>query len=411
MSLKKKIRWLIFASAFTIATIVALVLLKDFIIIPIAKPLPKVPPKVEYGIVTDSFSIVHDEVKNGELLSSLISSFNVEPGQLKLLSEKAYGIFDFRKFRAGNEYTAMISNDKAKRLQYFIYEVSDTNYVVFDFRDSLHVHFGSKEVLHQLRSVSGKINSSLWGTIENAKVDPELAISLAQIYQWTIDFYAIQKGDEFKVIYEDISVDGKSVGLGVIHSAWFKHAGQDYYAYRFEQNKIAEYFSEDGQNLRREFLKAPLKFTRISSRFSNARFHPVLRIFRPHHGVDYAAPSGTPVHTIGSGSVVKAGYAGGAGRMIMIRHSNNYSTSYMHLAGFGPGIHNGSHVSQGQLIGYVGSSGLSTGPHLDFRVYQNGKAINPLTIKSPPSLPVSKQNIAAFDSVKNLYEKNLKLIK
>jgi len=262
-----------------------------------------------------------------------------------------------------------------------------------------------------LRSVSGKINSSLWGTIENAKVDPELAISLAQIYQWTIDFYAIQKGDEFKVIYEDISVDGKSVGLGVIHSAWFKHAGQDYYAYRFEQNKIAEYFSEDGQNLRREFLKAPLKFTRISSRFSNARFHPVLRIFRPHHGVDYAAPSGTPVHTIGSGSVVKAGYAGGAGRMIMIRHSNNYSTSYMHLAGFGPGIHNGSHVSQGQLIGYVGSSGLSTGPHLDFRVYQNGKAINPLTIKSPPSLPVSKQNIAAFDSVKNLYEKNLKLIK
>jgi murein DD-endopeptidase MepM/ murein hydrolase activator NlpD len=411
MSTKRKIRWLIYTSAVTILAIFALVLLKDFIIIPIAKPLPKHPPKVEYGIVTDSFAIVHDEVKSGELLSTLISSFNVESSQLNMLSEKAEGIFDFRKCRAGNEYTAMVSNDKAKKLKYFIYEISDTSYVVFDFRDSLHVHFGSKEVVHQLRAVAGKINSSLWGAMEDAKADPELAISLAQIYQWTIDFYAIQKGDEFKVIYEDISVDGKSVGLGVIHSAWFMHAGKEYYAYRFEQDKRAEYFDDKGQNLRREFLKAPLKFTRISSKFSNARFHPVLRIFRPHHGVDYAAPNGTPVHTIGSGSIVKAGYAGGAGRMVMIKHSNNYSTSYMHLAGFGPGIRTGVHVSQGQLIGYVGSSGLSTGPHLDFRVYRSGKAINPLTIESPPALPVNKQNMALFDSIKILYEKNLRFIK
>ncbi|NVO19114.1 MAG: peptidoglycan DD-metalloendopeptidase family protein [Bacteroidetes bacterium] len=411
MDFKKRLRWLLVVSAFTIAIVIALMLLKDFIIMPIAKPIPSVPPKVEFGIVTDSFSIVRDEVKPGDNLSSVISNFNVEAGQLSLLTEKTRGIFDIRKFRAGNEYTAMISNKEDKKLQYFVYEVSDTSYVVFDFRDSLHVHFGSKEVVHRLRSVSGTINSSLWNTIEDIQANPDLAIALAEIYQWSIDFYAIQKGDEFKVIYEDISVNGKSVGVGIIHSACFKHLGQDYNAFRFEQNNTAEYFNEKGQNLRREFLKAPLKFTRISSRFSNNRFHPVLRIFRPHHGVDYAAPTGTPVHSIGNGTIVKAGYAGGAGRMVMIKHSNNYSTSYMHLAGFGPGVHAGGHVSQGQLIGYVGSSGLATGPHLDFRVYRGGQAIDPLKLISPPSYPVSAQNMRAFDSISALYLKNMSMVK
>jgi len=411
MSLKRKIRWLIIALTITFAIIIALILLKDFIIIPIAKPLSKGPPKVEYGIVTDSFAIVHDNVKQGELLSNLISSFNVGNKQISMLSEKSKGVFDFRKFRAGNVYTAMILNGKEKKLQYFVYEISDTSYVIFDFRDSLHVHFGSKEVVHRLRSVSGKINSSLWNTIEDIHADPDLAIALAQIYQWTIDFYAIQKGDEFKVIFEDVSVEGKSVGMGIIHSALFRHSGQDFYAFRFQQDNVTEYFNEKGQNLRREFLKAPLKFTRISSRFSNSRFHPVLHIFRPHHGVDYAAPAGTPVHSIGSGTVLKAAYSGGAGRMIMIKHNATYSTSYMHLAGFGPGIHAGSRVGQGQLIGFVGSSGLATGPHLDFRIYRNGLAIDPLKMESPPAYPVSNQYKKQFDSISGVYMKNMEMIK
>lgn len=411
MMLNRKFRkWLlILASIVSIG--VALVLLKDFIILPIAKPVEVQSPTVEYGIVTDSFSIVREEVKSGQNLVELISEFNVDKNQAAKIAELSVGVFDLRKVRAGNEYIAMIENKSSKKLQYFIYEISDTNYIVYDFRDSLHVHSGTKEVKSQLRAASGTIQSSLWSTLEVAKADPNLAIALAQIYQWAIDFYAIQKGDEFKVIYEDLSVDGKSVGLGIIHAAWFKHEGKDYYAYRFEQDGVSEYFNQNGENLRREFLKAPLKFTRISSKFSNSRLHPVLRIRRPHHGVDYAAPSGTPVHAIGSGIVVKAAYSGGAGRIVMIKHNATYSTSYMHLSGFGSGVHTGSRVSQGQVIGFVGSSGLSTGPHLDFRFYRNGEPIDPLKVESPPAYPVSSRYKAEFDSISALYTKNLLLIK
>jgi murein DD-endopeptidase MepM/ murein hydrolase activator NlpD len=201
------------------------------------------------------------------------------------------------------------------------------------------------------------------------------------------------------------------MSIGEIHSAVFNHNGKDYFAFRYAQGSVTDYFDENGQNLRKEFLKAPLKFSRITSKFSNARMHPILRILRPHHGVDYAAPLGTPVHTIGNGIILKAAYSGGAGRLVSIKHNNGYTTSYMHLSGFGPGIHPGVRVSQGQVIGFVGSSGLSTGSHLDFRVYKNNVAINPLTVESPPALPVPAGYKASFDSVRVMYEKNLKLIK
>ncbi|MBK7212587.1 MAG: peptidoglycan DD-metalloendopeptidase family protein [Bacteroidales bacterium] len=411
MTLNRKLRKWFLILASLIAIGIALVLLKDFIILPIAKPVQVQSPTIEYGIVTDSFSIVREEVKPGQNLVEIISEFNVDKEQSGKIAELSVGVFDLRKVRAGNEYIAMIENKGNKKLQYFIYEISDTNYIVYDFKDSLHVHFGTKEVKSRLRAASGTIQSSLWNTLEDAKADPNLAIALAQIYQWAIDFYAIQKGDEFKVIYEDLSVEGKSVGLGIIHAAWFKHAGKDYYAYRFEQGGVSEYFNQMGENLRREFLKAPLKFTRISSKFSNSRLHPVLRIRRPHHGVDYAAPSGTPVHAIGSGIVLKAAYSGGAGRIVTIKHNATYSTSYMHLSGFGSGVRTGSRVSQGQVIGYVGSSGLSTGPHLDFRFYRNGQPIDPLRVESPPAYPVSAQYKAEFDSISALYTKNFLLIK
>jgi murein DD-endopeptidase MepM/ murein hydrolase activator NlpD len=199
--------------------------------------------------------------------------------------------------------------------------------------------------------------------------------------------------------------------LGSIHAAWFNHAGKEYYAYRFQQEGREEYFNEKGENLRREFLKAPLKFTRVSSKFSHSRLHPVLRIRRPHHGVDYAAPTGTPVHSIGNGTVVKAAYSGGAGRMVTIKHNSNYTTSYLHLSGFGKGVRNGARVTQGQVIGYVGSSGLSTGPHLDFRIYRNSQPIDPLKVESPPAYPVADKLKSQYDSITGVYKKNLSLIK
>lgn len=407
---KKKIRLVIGIVVFLIASVIALVVLKDFIVEPIVNPVAKIAQTIEYGIVTDSLKIDRDEVKPGENLGGIFTRLGVDQRIIGNLRTYTDGIFEIRKLRGGNTYTAMtgIADNK---LKYFVYALNDTSYIVFDFRDSLHVHSDTKEVVRKLKSISGVINSSLWTSIQEAGGDPNMAVALANIYQWSIDFYAIQKGDSFKAIYEELSVDGKPISLGEIHSAVFNHNGKDYFAFRFEQGSITDYFDENGQNLRKEFLKAPLKFSRITSRFSNSRMHPILRIRRPHHGVDYAAPKGTPVHTIGNGTVVKASYAGGAGRLVMIRHSNGYSTSYMHLAGFGPGIHPGVSVSQGQVIGYVGSSGLSTGAHLDFRVYKNNVAMDPLKMESPPALPVNEQYKVQFDSVKVLYQKNLKLIK
>ena len=408
---KKKVRLIITIGLFIVFSIAALVAFKDFIFEPIVHPIAKIAQKIEYGIVTDSFKIDRDEIKSGENLGGIFTRLGVDQKIVGNLNIYTDGIFDIRKLRTGNTYTAMMSNDRSNKLKYFIYTINDTSYVIFDFNDSLHVRTDSKEVVRSLKSVSGVINSSLWTTMQEAGADPNMAVALANIYQWSIDFYAIQKGDSFKAIYEELSVDGKPISIGEIHSAVFNHNGKAYFAYRFSQGNTTDYFDENGQNLRKEFLKAPLKFSRITSKFSNSRMHPILRIRRPHHGVDYAAPKGTPVHTIGNGTIVKAAYSGGAGRLVMIRHNNGYSTSYMHLAGFGPGIRAGVSVSQGQVIGYVGSSGLSTGAHLDFRVYKNNVAMDPLRIESPPALPVNERYKASFDSVKVLYAKNLKLVK
>jgi murein DD-endopeptidase MepM/ murein hydrolase activator NlpD len=367
-------------------------------------------PHYEYGILVDSFAVIKDLVKPNQSLSDILQPYHIDANTVSQLADISKGVFDLRKIRSGNQYTMLCSNDTLRRAMYFIYESSPTEYVVFDLGDSLRVYAGEKEVKIKIISSSGVISSSLWKAMTDAKADPNLAISLSEIYQWTIDFYAIQKGDEFKAIYEELYIGNESIGLGKILAAWFKHGGKDIYAYRFVQDSAADYFDDQASSLRRSFLKAPLKFSRISSRFSNSRFHPVLRIRRPHHGVDYAAPRGTPVHAIGNGTIISAGFAGGAGRLIKIRHNATYTTSYMHLAAFANGVRTGVHVGQGQVIGYVGSSGLSTGPHLDFRFYRNGNAIDPLTVVSPPAEPVKSRYKPAFDSLRVVMKKNLDFI-
>lgn len=360
-------------------------------------------PRREYGIVVDSFYVVKDVVKANQNLSTILQAYNTPMGIIEQLAAKSAGIFDVRKIRAGNKYTVLCSNDELKKAEYFIYENSPTNYVVFEIGDSVHVHLGEKEITIKINTASGNITSSLWNAMAEINASPNLTIALSEIFAWTIDFYAIQKGDNFTAVYEELFVEGESIGLGHILSARFNHGGKENLAFRFVQDDKADYFDEKGLSVRRAFLKSPLKFSRISSRFSNSRMHPVLRIRRPHHGVDYAAPKGTPVHSIGSGTVTDVKYAGGAGRMVKIRHNSNYSTAYLHLSGYGPGIRSGARVQQGQVIGYVGSSGLSTGPHLDFRFYKNGKPVDPLKVESPPALPVNRELMDSFNVVR-LYQ-------
>jgi murein DD-endopeptidase MepM/ murein hydrolase activator NlpD len=221
-------------------------------------------------------------------------------------------------------------------------------------------------------------------------------LALADVYAWTIDFYGLQKGDNFTVTYEEVYVEQKMIGIDKILASRFQHNGKDFFAYRFEQNGKGEFFDEKGQSLQRSFLKAPLKFSRISSRFSKSRMHPILRIARPHYGVDYSAPKGTPVVALGDGRVQEVTYKGGYGKFVSIRHNSVYTTTYAHLSGYARGIKAGMHVSQGQVIGYVGSTGLSTGPHLDFRVYKNGSPTDPLRMESPPAKPVEAANMNNF---------------
>lgn len=357
-------------------------------------------PRYEFGIAVDSLIIVKDQIKSGDNLSSILLKYKIGQQAVEKLVRKSEGIFDVRKIKAGNKYTVLCSNDSLRKAVYLIYEQSPTRYVVFETGDSLHIHTGEKEVTVRVRAASGKITSSLWNAVIDAGASPNLAVELSEIYAWSIDFYAIQPGDNFTVFYEELVVDNEQIGMGNISSARFNHAGKDIYAFRFIQDGAVDYFDETGMSLRKAFLKAPLKFSRISSRFSNSRMHPVLRIRRPHHGVDYAAPKGTPVHTVGSGTVTDVRYAGGAGRMVKIKHNATYSTAYLHLSGYGPGIKAGTRVSQGQVIGYVGSTGLSTGPHLDFRFYKNGTPVDPLKVDSPPALPVKKELLVDFNQMR-----------
>lgn len=396
-------RRIIEAIAIVIVAVI-LIFTLDYYLSALNKPLPDevyVPePKLEYGMVVDSFLVVKDVVKSNENLSSILLKYNTSMIAVEQLVTKAAGIFDVRKIRAGNKYTVLCSNDSLRKAEYFIYETNPTEYVVFETGDSLHVHLGQKEVEVRIRTASNTISSSLWNAMNEIGASPNVTVALSEIYAWTIDFYSIQKGDNFTAIYEELVVDGETIGMGNILSARFNHGGKDNFAFRFVQDNKPDYFDDKGQSLRRAFLKAPLKFSRISSHFSNSRLHPVLRIRRPHHGVDYAAPKGTPVHSIGNGTVIEVRYAGGAGRMIKIRHNAVYTTAYLHLSGYAKGISKGAHVQQGQVIGYVGSSGLSTGPHLDFRFYKNGSPVDPLKVESPPALPVKKELTDSFNLVK-----------
>jgi murein DD-endopeptidase MepM/ murein hydrolase activator NlpD len=242
---------------------------------------------------------------------------------------------------------------------------------------------------------------------------PELAIKLSQIFAWQIDFYHLQKGDNFKVIYEELFVDDKFFAIGQIRAAYFNHNGKEFYAIPFTQDSVFQYFDEDGNSLRKAFLKAPLEFGRISSRYSKSRLHPVLKTHRPHLGVDYAAPVGTPVRTTGDGFVADVGYNKGSGKFIKIKHNSVYTTMYLHLSKYAKGIKKDASVRQGQVIGYVGSTGLATGPHLDYRFFVNGSAVDPLKVELPSSHPVKPELKVSYeiqrDSLINLL-KNVELL-
>ena len=356
------------------------------------KEVEKPAPVLLFNLPVDSFTVVPGQVRSGQNLSDILVSKGISMTKIDEISKKSILTFDVRKMKVNNPYYFFMNKKSASKADYFIYEINPVDYVVYDLSDSLRIYKEKKPIETLIKSASGVITSSLWNALEAQALDYNLALTLSEIYAWSIDFYGLQKGDKFRVVFEENFVYGKSIGIGRVFAAQFYHAKENFYAFRFTQDNEDSYFDDKGQSLKKAFLKSPLKFSRISSTFSASRFHPVLKIYRPHFGVDYAAPTGTPVMSIGDGTVIAKAYqAAGGGNYLKIKHNSVYTTSYMHLSGYASGISAGAHVRQGQVIGYVGATGLASGPHLDFRVFFNGSPIDPLKVKSEPGLPVGKQ--------------------
>ena len=369
-------------------------------------------PVMLFNIPIDSFTVVPGQIRSGQNLSDILLGSGIPMTKIDEISKKSVLTFDVRKMKVNNPYYFFKDKKNTSKIAYFIYEINPVDYVVYDFTDSLRIYREKKPIITLIKTASGVITSSLWNTLEAQALDPNLAMSLSDIYAWSIDFYGLQKGDKFKVIYEEDFVFGKSIGIGRIFAAQFVHSGDDYYAFRFTQNNEDSYFDEKGKSLKKAFLKAPLKFSRISSVFTKSRFHPVLKIYRPHYGVDYAAPTGTPVMSIAAGTVIAKGYQpAGGGNFLKIKHNSVYTTSYMHLSKFASGISIGKSVRQGEEIGFVGATGLASGPHLDFRVFMNGSPVDPLKIKSEPGLPIDAKYMKDYSTHRDTMMTKLVAIK
>lgn len=351
----------------------------------------------EYGIAVDSFRIVSGKVAAGETLGGILSRAGADKSLINQLPLIDKQLFDTRNIQQGKEYLCFYDADST--LEYFVYKQSRVTATVFHLRDSLHIEKQQKEIVLKRCAAEVTINTSLWNAFTDAGLSPTLALELSEIYQWTVDFFGLQKGDRFSLVYDEQTVDGEYIGIGTIYAAIYNHNGNMLHAYLFNEGDTHGYFDENGKSLRKAFLKAPLNYKRISSHFTYARKHPIYKTVRPHTGVDYAAPMGTPVVALGDGVVTEKGYKGAGGNTVKIRHNSTYTTAYLHLSKYSKDIAVGKRVSQGQVIGYVGSTGASTGPHLDFRVWKNGQPVNPLTLESPSVEPVPETLKAEYDSI------------
>lgn len=354
-----------------------------------------------YGLSIDDYEVQEGKIESGETFSKLLNNrFGVNMNIVNRLIEKCNGVFNLRDIRAGNAYTAFMTGENNEQLCYLVYEKNRSEYITFGVSDSLFVQVDKKEVRIEERYSEGVISSSLYATIYDEGLSPSLADQMAKIYASTIDFFALQKGDRFRVVYEEEFIDTLSIGVTKIYGVEFTHGKKPHYAFRFEQDGEFGYWDEKGVNLQGALLLSPLKFSaRVTSKFGS-RVHPIRRIRTMHNGVDYACPIGTPVHSVADGVVTRRGWdSKGGGNFVWIKHPNGIESGYLHLSRFAVTV--GQRVRQGQLIAYSGNTGGSTGPHLDYRLKKNGKFINPLNITSMPKEPIKAGNKAAFDKMKD----------
>ncbi|MDN5216532.1 peptidoglycan DD-metalloendopeptidase family protein [Fulvivirgaceae bacterium BMA12] len=358
-------------------------------------------PKKLYGIVVDNLDILEEKVKRNQNISEILAPFNVKPAKIYQLAKVSKEIFDVRKLATNKKYTLIYKADSVPEAKALIYEPNPIDYVVFNLEDSISVELKKRDVKVVEKMVGGEIQFSLSETMENLNMSHQLTNQFVDIFAWQIDFQHLQKGDRFKLIYEDKLVDEKSVGIGNIKGIHFEHFENDYFAIAYDQGNGLEYFDEEGQSLQKALLKYPIKFTRISSRYSGRRFHPVQKRWKAHRGIDFAAPRGTEIRSVGDGIVLEARYGRYNGNFVKIRHNSTYTTQYLHMSKIAKGITQGTKVKQGQPIGYVGSTGLANGPHLCYRFWKNGVQIDALKVDLPSASPVNEKDIVKFQSTKD----------
>ncbi len=364
--------------------------------------------KFFFGHNLDSFEVVEDEIKYGETLGKILNDHGVNHTKVHYLAKASEDVFDVRDFKVGKQYMVLKSLDSNATALKFVYKANAVDYYFYNFEDSIFVEQFSKPVTIKRQFASGVINSSLSQTMDEAGLSQRLVMAFAdEIYPWTINFFSVQSGDKFKVIYDAKYVDGEFIGIGKVHAANFNHFDNDYYAFSFDGAGYDDYFDEEGNNLRNAFLKAPVQFTRISSKYQPRRRHPVTGRIKAHKGTDFAAPKNTPIFSTADGIVTHAQYKKFNGNYVKIRHNATYTTQYLHMNKIAKGMKPGKKVKQGEVIGYVGKTGLATGYHVCYRFWVNGKQKDPFKVKLPPSKPVADQYRSAFNLVMEDYKKVL----
>lgn len=345
----------------------------------------------EFGVEEASFDVLERRVQRNETFAEILTAHNLAYADVVELAQSARSLFDVRSMQAGRPLR--VYRDSLHTARIVVYQKDPINYVVFDLSsDSARVYEGRRPVEVTRKRLSGVIHGSLYKTLSETGVAgrlvPTLATELSEVFAWQLDFYRIQKGDEFSVVYEERSIDGEPIGIERIVAARFLHMDADFYGFYFDKGEHAGFYDEDGNSLRKALLKAPLKYKRISSRYTKRRYHPVQKRYKAHLGTDYAADPGTPIRSVGDGVVLEAQFKRYNGNYVKIRHNGTYTTGYLHMSKIGKGIRPGTRVKQGDVIGYVGSTGLATGPHVCYRFWKNGVQVDPLKEEIPPAHPV-----------------------
>lgn len=351
-----------------------------------------------YGINVTGLNIVEGKVSKNQTLATILAPFNVPYQIIDELAKKSKEVFDVRGIATNKKFTILTPSDSAQA-QFFIYEPNPAEYVVFNL-DSMNIYKAEKPVEYVQKEVAGIIEdrSNLASEMLKLNVGYDIVDQFADLYGWSVDFGALQAGDKFKVVYEEKMIEGNVVGVGDIKLAYMEHRGEPFHAIPFEQNGEMNFFDQEGNSLKKAFLRDPVKYTRISSRYNLRRFHPVQKRYKAHLGTDYAASKGTEIRSVGDGVVTDAKYTSANGNYVKIKHNGTYTTQYLHMSKIASGMKPGQRVKQGQVIGYVGSTGLATGNHLCFRFWKNGKQEDWLREKIPPSEPILAANKAAFES-------------